>query len=274
MTFVVSAIEVAYTGSTPVFVDSHLAGGNFRPSAPAGGRRHASGRFQRPRRHDDGEPLRPAGRLLSHVVRVPRPKNPVHPGRRRGTGCQRVVAFPLGRATVPSVNLKKTMTVCRGDMLLSDDGVLIGCAKRSSAQACERAESADNHCISHVQSARTRGQLTRMDESIARSRKRKEHSHDGLADIPFVRLLQKGPTGDTEDNCGLTYATLHRHTRHGLRNVLTHLQEAGIETRHRWKLTHLEPVFGYHRGWSADTSECLFPTGVTSSSGSAPIGPT
>ena len=186
-------------------------------------------------------------------------------------------AGSFGRAGFVSFNGNKILTTSGGGMLLSDDDELISRARYLSTQArqpvahYEHTEAGYNYRLSNILAALGRGQLTRLDEMMARRRAIREHYVEALGGIDGVRFLGRGgERPDDEDNCWLTCIVLDpRKLDASPEAVMAALAAEEIEARHLWKPMHLQPVFDGARSFLTGTSERLFKRGVTLPSGSA-----
>jgi lipopolysaccharide/colanic/teichoic acid biosynthesis glycosyltransferase len=127
-----------------------------------------------------------------------------------------------------------------------------------------------NYRMSNVLAALGRGQLTRLDDMIARRREIRQSYVSGLSDIEGVRFLGRDRGGDdSRDNCWLTAIVLDPAATPVTADALIKaLGDADIEARHLWKPMHAQPVFAQARAFINGTSDRLFAQGVTLPSGS------
>ena len=185
-------------------------------------------------------------------------------------------AGSFGQAGVLSFNGNKILTTSGGGMLVSDDEELISRARYLSTQArqpvayYEHTEVGYNYRLSNILAALGRGQLTRLDEMMARRRAIREQYVAALGEIDGVRFLGRGgERPDDEDNCWLTCLVLDpERVAASPEAVMAALAAEDIEARHLWKPMHLQPVFDEARSFLTGTSERLFAQGVTLPSGS------
>ena len=185
-------------------------------------------------------------------------------------------AGSFGQASILSFNGNKIMTTSGGGMLLSDDAELVDRARYLSTQArqpvayYEHTEVGYNYRLSNILAALGRGQLTRLDEMMARRRAIREQYVAALGEIDGVRFLGRGgERPDDEDNCWLTCLVLDpERVAASPEAVMAALAAEDIEARHLWKPMHLQPVFDEARSFLTGTSERLFAQGVTLPSGS------
>lgn len=292
MTFAATANAVAYTGATPVFVDSRDDDGNVDAELMIEAVRTLQA---------DGEHVVAAtpvdlfgraadyGRLESGLAELGVPLLE-DAAESLGASLDGRAAGSFGRAAALSFNGNKIMTTSGGGMLLSDDEELIAHARKLSSQSrepvpwYEHTEVGYNYRLSNLLAALGRGQLERLDDMIARRREIRARYADAFADLP-VRFLGRDTEGrdDSNDNCWLTTIvlddTLVEERRKNLETNPTAPSPADklveamateqIEVRHLWKPMHLQPVFAGVRNFGGSVSEDLFRRGVTLPSGPA-----
>ena len=185
-------------------------------------------------------------------------------------------AGSFGRAAVLSFNGNKIMTTSGGGMLVSDDEELVSRARYLSTQArqpapwYEHTEMGFNYRMSNILAALGVGQLSRLDEMIARRRAHRDLYEAALASIGGVRILSRGDgLSDAEDNCWLTSIILDsKKISVTPGDIVRTLDAKGIEARHLWKPMHLQPLFARARTFSTGASVSLFAHGVNLPSGS------
>ncbi|WP_286175772.1 aminotransferase class I/II-fold pyridoxal phosphate-dependent enzyme [Arthrobacter sp. NEB 688] len=279
MTFAATANAVLYTGAEPVFVDSRRDDANVDPALllETVARLLRDGRdvaavvtvdlFGRAADHDVIDPgLADLG--VPHVEDA---------AEALGAGLRGRAAGSFGQSAALSFNGNKIMTTSGGGMLLSDDPGLVERARYLATQArqpapwYEHTEAGYNYRMSNLLAALGVGQLSRLDEMIARRRTIRDRYVEAFADLPGVSVLGRDAArSDDEDNCWLTCVVLDPEaTRATADSVVAHLGAADVEARHLWKPMHLQPM--YRDAQMADTGTCadLFARGVTLPSGSA-----
>lgn len=277
MTFAASANAITYTGATPVFIDSQPSDGNVDPTllietvdkllaedeevcavmtVDLFGRAADYSRIA-PALTDRGIPLvEDAAEAL-------------------GASYQGRPAGSFGVAAALSFNGNKIMTTSGGGMLLSDHEPFITHARKLSTQArepvawYEHHETGYNYRLSNILAALGRGQLSRLDDMIARRREIRRTYREALDGLPEVRFLGRADE-DGADNCWLTCLVVDRPGPERVADSLVaHLNGRDIEARHLWKPMHLQPVFASSRAEVTGTSAELFRTGVTLPSGAS-----
>lgn len=278
MTFAASANAVLYTGAEPVFVDSQTSDANVDPGVLL----DAVATLQR-----EGKRVAAAmsvdlyGRACDYEAILPGLASLGVPliedaAEALGASIAGRAAGSFGHGAVLSFNGNKIMTTSGGGMLVSDDEEFIARARYLSTQArqpapwYEHSEMGFNYRMSNILAALGVGQLSRLDEMIARRRAHRDSYALALADVPGVRLLSRGPgRGDEQDNCWLTSIVLDpAEATAGPDEVVSALEVHGIEVRHLWKPMHMQQLFKDARMFSTGTSEALFAQGVNLPSGS------
>lgn len=276
MTFAATANAITYTGATPYFVDSDLSTGNISPELVA----------------EALDELKQAGTPAAALVSVDllgKAANYIELERicaMHGTLLICDAAESLGAsyggkptggfgaASAFSFNGNKIMTTSGGGMLVSDNRDVVERARYLSTQArlpeihYEHVDIGFNYRMSNILAALGRGQLTRLDEMIARRREWRSRYKRAVAEIPGVEVF--GGNNDSEDNCWLTSIVIEP-SQAGRTAAQVHrvLDAAGIETRPLWKPMHLQPVYSAHPRTVDGSSEWLFENGLTLPSGSA-----
>lgn len=278
MTFAASANAVLYTGAEPVFVDSQLSDANVDPELLLQAVRTLQA---------EGKEVVAAmavdlyGRAANYDVLVPGLAElgvPLVEDAAEALGASRdgKGAGGFGRAAVLSFNGNKIMTTSGGGMLVSNDEELVSRARYLSTQArqpapwYEHTEMGFNYRMSNILAALGVGQLSRLDDMIARRRAHRDKYATALGDISGIRVLSRGPDqDDSEDNCWLTSIVLDPNKASVTPDqIVTSLDAQGIEARHLWKPMHLQPLFAQARMFSTGGAEQLFATGVNLPSGS------
>lgn len=287
MTFAATANAVAYTGASPVFVDSVASDGNVDPNLMLEAVRTLQ---------DEGEtviaavPVDLFGRAADYATLEPGLRDLGVPlledaAEALGASLDGRAAGSFGEAAALSFNGNKIMTTSGGGMLLSDDEELIAYARKLSTQSrepvpwYEHTEIGYNYRLSNVLAALGRGQLERLDEMIARRREIRSRYAEAFADLPVRFLGRDGERSDDHDNCWLTTIALDpspvvEERRRSLETtpadtIVAAMADEQIEVRHLWKPMHLQPVFAGARSFTTGVSADLFQRGVTLPSGPA-----
>jgi len=182
-------------------------------------------------------------------------------------------AGSFGQSAALSFNGNKIMTTSGGGMLLSNDGSLIARARYLATQArqpapwYEHTEMGFNYRMSNILAAIGVGQLSRLDEMIARRRAIRDRYYEAFANIPGLTFLGRdSAAGDKDDNCWLTCITFSSGNL-APADVIAKLERDGIEARHVWKPMHLQPQFSGVRMFGGRVCEELLHRGVSLPSG-------
>lgn len=279
MTFAASANAVAYTGASPVFIDSGRADGNVDVELAMSAIDELTAR---------GTRVAAVMTVDLFGVCADYPALETHLGSRGiplledaaealGADLAGRAAGSFGRAAALSFNGNKIMTTSGGGMLLSDDLDLLDRCRYLAAQArqptahYEHTEIGYNYRLSNVLAALGRAQLSRLDEMVARRREIRRRYQRALDGVDGVRVL--GPPdddGDCRGNAWLTCIVLDPSLVHISATALVKsLAVEGIEARPLWKPMHRQPVFENARSFVNGNSEFLFDNGVALPSGSS-----
>lgn len=282
MTFAASANAIAYTGATPVFVDSQADDGCIDPELMT----HAIDTLRK-----EGQEVSAVmsvdlfGRCCDYQEIMPALQARGVPlledaaeslGARLGSAC----AGSFGRAAAFSFNGNKIMSTSGGGMLVSDDPELIDRARYLSTQArqphpwYEHTEIGYNYRLSNILAALGRAQLQRLDTMIERRRAIRRRYRAALSELPGVRFLgDSGAEGESADpyfdNCWLTTIAWDSDGSVTADQLVGTLNDRNIDARHLWKPMHMQPVFSKHRCFRNGVSESLFAQGAALPSGSA-----
>lgn len=268
MTFAATANAIAYTGATPVFVDSQESDANVDADLMVQAVRDLKAK---------GEtvvaamPVDLFGRTCDYDVLEPGLAELGVPivedaAEALGATLDGRGAGSFGTAAALSFNGNKIMTTSGGGMLLSNDKTLIDHARKLSTQArepfpwYEHTEYGYNYRLSNILAAIGRAQLGRLDELIGRRREIRARYVEALDGLEGVRVLGTGESGRF-DNCWLSSIVVDR-PGFDVDAVQQALADQGIEARHLWKPMHLQPVFADAPMVGGSVSEGLFRTGL------------
>lgn len=278
LTFAATANAVCYTAAEPVFVDSRGADGNVDGELllaavaelrDAGTDIAAVVSVDLFGRAADYTSLQPALEQwgIPLVEDAAEALGATHDGRPAGS---------FGQSAAFSFNGNKIVTTSGGGMLLSNDLDLLSRVRYLASQArqpqpwYEHTEVGFNYRMSNVLAALGLGQLSRLDEMIARRRAIRERYFAAFQDLDGVSFLGRRWDGDdAEDNCWLTCVVIdpERHPV-GPDQIVARLDAQGIEARHLWKPMHLQPLYRHARMFDTGVSARLFARGLALPSGS------
>lgn len=173
-----------------------------------------------------------------------------------------------------SFNGNKVITTSGGGMLASDDAGLIEHARKLSQQAREPAphyehvEIGYNYRLSNVLGGIGVGQLSALDERVARRRAIFARYRDQLGSLPGISLMPEAAYG--RHNRWLTVILIEPAAFGATReDIRLALEARNIESRPVWKPMHMQPVFKDAVSIGGKVCERLFEIGLCLPSGSA-----
>lgn len=275
-TFSGSCNPIAYTGATPVFVDSEAATWNMDPallSVCIDDRLKQTGR-------------KPSAIILVHlygmpadiegIMRIARAHSiPVIEDAAEALGST-YGGKPLGTfgdLGVYSFNGNKIITTSGGGALVSDNGAWIARARFLATQARDPAphyqhsEIGYNYRLSNVCAGIGRGQLLVLDERVRQRRQNFDAYYEALKDLPGISFVAE-PDGAYANRWLTTILVDPVGAGTDRVAIAAALEKENIECRPVWKPMHLQPVFKDAPAYSHAVSERLFDTGLCLPSGS------
>jgi len=152
----------------------------------------------------------------------------------------------FGELSVISFNGNKIITTSGGGMLLTDNKAAADKARfwatqsRDPAPHYQHSEIGYNYRMSNVVAGIGRGQLLHLDEHIAVKRMIYQRYQEAFCDLP-ITLNPYLP--DSEPNFWLSCITVDKGTDITPRQIMSALDDAGIEARPIWKPMHMQPAF-------------------------------
>ena len=159
-------------------------------------------------------------------------------------------------------------------MLVSSDNALVDKARFLATQArdpaphYEHTQIGFNYRMSNVVAAIGRGQLTAVEERVAKKRQIFDWYKDALGGIPGISFMPEPDFG--RSNRWLTCITLDpNRIKRSPEEIRQALERENIETRPLWKPMHLQKVFAEMPRYASGVSARLFETGVCLPSGTA-----
>jgi pyridoxal phosphate-dependent aminotransferase EpsN len=276
LTFAATANAVTYVGARPCFVDSEAATWNVSPELLA------AELDERRRRNDLPAAVITVdlyGQCADHDAVVPLCEELGIPliedaAEALGATWGDRPAGSFGRWGVLSFNGNKLITTSGGGALLcgdpedADRARYLATQARQPAVHYEHTEVGFNYRLSNLLAAFGRGQLSTLDERIARRREIRARYADAIADVPGVELAPIDPRGTA--NAWLTCATFEPGEAPATpEEVRLALEAADIESRPVWKPMHAQPVFAANPARIDGTAARLFVTGLCLPSGSS-----
>lgn len=273
-TFAASANPIAYLGATPVFVDSEQETWNMSPKFLEDAiidRVTKTGKTPKAiiPVHLYGMPAN-----MEQIMAVAEKYNiPVvedaaealgseFKGRRCGT---------FGQFGVLSFNGNKVITTSGGGALVcpskesADRVKFYATQARDNAPHYEHTQIGYNYRMSNICAGIGRGQMTVINDFVARRRAIHDIYYRELSKVKGVRVMS-APSQKHISNYWLTCINLNTLDREVLRLAL---DAENIESRPLWKPMHLQPVFSSAPFYGDGTSEKLFNNGLCLPSGAS-----
>lgn len=277
-TFAASANPIAYQGATPVFVDSEADTWNMSPTfleEAIKDRLQKTGKLPKAiiPVHLYGMPAK-----MDEIMNVASYYDiPVLEDAAEALGSEykgrKCGAF--GEFGVLSFNGNKMITTSGGGALVcrteeeAKRTMFFATQAREDAPHYQHEHIGYNYRMSNICAGIGRGQMTVLDDYIARRRAIHLLYTELLRDIPGVSVLQN-PSIDFNSNFWLTCIQINPEVAGFSReDVRLHLAAENIETRPLWKPMHLQPVFSKAPFYGDGTSEHLFDWGLCLPSGSS-----
>ena len=276
LTFAASANAIAYTGASPVFIDSHPNTWTLDPGLLEEELAACASRGRRPKavlvvdiygRCADYDALR--GICDRHGVTLIEDAAEALGSTYRG-----VSAGAFGVMGALSFNGNKIITTSGGGMLLSNDRRWTDRARFLSTQArdpfphYEHSTIGYNYRMSNLLAALGRAQLRSLDAKVARRRAINAFYARELGRVEGLSVPPEPPEGTS--NCWLTCIRVDEgRFWAGLEAIRLHLEAQNIECRPLWKPMHLQPVFRECRRRGGVVSERLFNSCLCLPSGSS-----
>lgn len=173
----------------------------------------------------------------------------------------------LGDLGILSFNGNKIITTGGGGALLCrekaqrEKAFFWATQAREAAPWYEHTQVGYNYRLSNLNAAVGVGQMTVLDDRVARRRAIYDRYKTELADCPLTLMPQ---TKETFSNCWLSAMTLNDDAGITFMDSLNTLAAANIETRPLWKPMHLQPLFKGQPYFSDGTSvsDDLFSRGL------------
>lgn len=275
-TFAASANPIAYQGATPVFVDSEADTWNMSPEwleKALVSRLKETGKLPKaiipvhlygmPAKMD--EIMRIAALFDVPVLEdAAEALGSEYQGRKCGT---------FGKFAALSFNGNKMITTSGGGALVcrnkedAERTMFYATQAREKAPHYQHEHIGYNYRMSNICAGIGRGQMTVLDEHIARRRAIHLLYTELLRGIPGI-TVQQNPAPEFDSNFWLTCILVDPEVTGFTReDIRLHLTNENIETRPLWKPMHLQPVFSQAPFYGDGTSEKLFETGLCLPSG-------
>lgn len=276
LTFAATANAVAYTGATPVFVDSDRTTWNLDAPLLAEALEAAARVNRLPRaviavdlygQCADLDPISEA--CTRHGVYLIEDAAEALGASYKGRS-----AGAFGQLSILSFNGNKIITTSGGGMLLAHDAKHADRARFLATQAREPARHYEhavvgyNYRLSNLLAAVGRAQLADLDRRVAARRAINARYRHALSERRGWDFMPEAAYG--RSTCWLTCATIDSRNSPASRDaILDQLARDDIEARPVWKPLHAQPVFKGCRTIRGEVAEQLFRDGLCLPSGSS-----
>lgn len=275
-TFAASANPIAYQGATPVFVDSEADTWNMSPvllEEAIKDRFRKTGKYPKAiiPVHLYGMPAK-----MDEIIAIAnRYEIPVLEDAAEALGSEfkERKCGTFGEFGVLSFNGNKMITTSGGGALIcrteeqAERVMFYATQARENAPHYQHTRIGYNYRMSNICAGIGRGQMTVLDEHIARRRAIHSLYTRLLRAIPGI-TVQQNPAPEFNSNFWLTCIQVDPEKAGFTReDIRLHLADENIETRPLWKPMHLQPVFSQSPFYGDGTSEKLFDTGLCLPSG-------
>lgn len=277
-TFAASANPIRYERGVPVFIDSEPDSWNMSPQA-----------LERALERDRARGSLPAAMIIANIYGQSADMDPLmeladaygvpvieDAAESLGAKYKGRMSGSFGRISVFSFNGNKIITTSGGGALCSADEDLVARARFLATQAREAADHYEhevigyNYRMSNVLAGIGRGQLTVLDDRVARRRAIFDLYSEALGDVAGIDWMPE-PEGYFSTRW-LTAARFDPESGLDARAIFEGLRAVGIEARPLWKPMHLQPVFSdcEYEPHTANrsVSDDLFASGLCLPSGS------
>lgn len=276
LTFAASANPIAYQGATPVFVDSETDTWNMSPEWLEKAlvyRLKETGKLPKAiiPVHLYGMPAK-----MDEIMRIAALFDvPVleDAAEALGSEFQGRKCGTFGKFAALSFNGNKMITTSGGGALVcrnkedAERTMFYATQAREKAPHYQHEHIGYNYRMSNICAGIGRGQMTVLDEHIARRRAIHSLYTELLRDVPGI-TVQQNPAPEFDSNFWLTCILVDPEVAGFTReDIRLHLTNENIETRPLWKPMHLQPVFSQAPFYGDGTSEKLFETGLCLPSG-------
>ncbi len=177
-------------------------------------------------------------------------------------------------AAVYSFNGNKIITTGGGGILASDDEELIRHARKLATQSrdpfpyYEHTEIGYNYRLSNLAAAVGVGQMTVLEQRVARRRQLFDLYSRELSDVPGITLMPE-PSYSRSTHWLTVIQIDQARFGCGPNEIRERLEKENIESRPVWKPMHMQPVFAKNRMIGGAVSEHVFQNGLCLPSGSA-----
>ncbi|MAX72034.1 MAG: pyridoxal phosphate-dependent aminotransferase [Flavobacteriaceae bacterium] len=271
-TFSASANPIVYQGATPIFVDSEKETWNMCPEQLEIAIKERISKGKKPKAiiavHLYGMPYK-----VDEINRIAKEYNiPIveDSAESLGSHYKNQNCGTFGDLSILSFNGNKIITTSGGGAIVTktleqkQKAVFLATQARDNAPHYQHSHIGYNYRMSNIVAGIGRGQMTILNEHVAKRRANHEFYQNAFKDIDEITFLPE-PEGHFS-NRWLTCILLDsKETREALRLVL---EKENIESRPLWKPMHQQPIFKDSPSYLNGVSDDLFNRGLCLPSGS------
>jgi dTDP-4-amino-4,6-dideoxygalactose transaminase len=275
-TFSATVNPVVYQGAIPVFIDSEPDSWNMSPELLEEGIKDRMSKGKKPKAiivvHLYGMPAK-----MKEIMQIAfKYEIPVIEDAAEALGSKydNKPVGTFGDMGILSFNGNKIITTSGGGAMISDNEEFIKHARflstqaRDSAPHYQHSQIGYNYRMSNVLAGIGRGQLSVIDERVAKRRANFDFYFKNLSPLPGISFLSEKQL--SYSNRWLTTILVDPEKTNGISNtdIRLALNDENIETRPLWKPMHRQPVFKDCPFYSNNVSDRLFSLGLCLPSGS------
>ena len=272
LTFSATANPIIYQGAEPVFIDSNYETWNMCPIALQKAFDDAEKCGEMPKavvvvnlygQSADYDKLK----IICDKYNVPiiedaaESLGATYKGKQTGT---------IGEIGIYSFNGNKIITTSGGGMMVSNNeeynkkALFWATQSREAERHYEHKELGFNYRMSNVVAGIGRGQLTALNDRIAKKKEIYESYKEGFKDIEDIEMMNIADFG--ESNYWLSVATIKENSKVKPLDIMLALENENIESRPVWKPMHIQPFFINYKFYTSleyrSVSEDLFNRGI------------
>lgn len=275
LTFAATANAIRYVGATPVFIDSERQSWNMDPELLEDELRVSAKLGRLPKavlvvdvcgQCADWEPILSLCRQygITVIEDAAEALGATYRGQQAGT---------LADIGCFSFNGNKIITTSGGGMLVTENSEWasqvrhLACQARDPALHYEHSQIGYNYRLSNLLAAVGRGQLTLLDERVAKRRANFDFYRNTLGELPGIEFMPEATFGQSTRwlSCLLLDPQVHSVSPS---EVCAAMLAEEIELRPLWKPMHQQPVFIGCRVRNSGVADDLFQRGLCLPSGS------
>jgi pyridoxal phosphate-dependent aminotransferase EpsN len=276
LTFAASANAIAYTGATPVFIDSEVQTWNMCPDLLGEALKESAAQNQLPKAVlvvDLYGQCADYDRISAVCARYDVPIL-ADAAESLGASYMGKPAGSFGSMAALSFNGNKIITCSGGGALLchreqdADTARFLATQARDPAPHYQHSTLGYNYRLSNLLAAVGRAQLRVLDDRVSARRQNREHYRDGLAEVAGVELAPESPAG--QSNAWLTCVLIDADSFGADRETIRqHVNSMDIEVRPVWKPMHQQPLYRDCIMYGGAVADDVFARGLCLPSGSS-----